>query len=608
MLNSGNENNSALSNQAKQKLKSVFGYSKFRSHQQDIIDTVLAGKSCVVIMPTGSGKSLCYQIPAMVFEGLTVVISPLISLMKNQVTQLRELGVEAEVLNSSLTGQQYADVHHKVKTGQTKILYLAPETLALPITRQLLNSVKVEFLAVDEAHCISEWGHDFRPEYRQIAQIRKELGNIPTIALTATATPRVQDDIAQNLGLEDHQLFKTSFNRDNLFLEVMPKSDPFKQTTDFLNKFPDESAIIYCFSRKGVDELSKKLNGAGFTSLPYHAGLDNEIRKENQEKFIKDDVQIIVATVAFGMGIDKPNIRSVIHYDLPKDIESYYQQIGRAGRDGSDAYCLLLFGYQDVAKLKFLFQNKEGQELKNAYRHLESMLNYTETEECRRIVLLNYFGEDYQIENCHTCDNCVKEKQEKDDLTVHVQKFLSCIYRTDQYFGSNHIIKILRGSSDKKILERRHDQISTYGIGKDLSVKQWLHLYRQVQRAKLITVDPQYGSMKLTEAGIEILKNRGKFQGNLIEEKSKIKKRKLNLEYDTELFELLRAKRKELADAKGIPPYTVFHDKTLAEICTVYPKTPDELLDISGIGNAKLEKYGKALFDIILPYCLKKGI
>jgi len=608
MLKFSNSEISDLTKLAKNKLKSVFGYSKFRANQQDIIETVLAGENCVVIMPTGSGKSLCYQIPALVFEGLSVVISPLISLMKNQVTQLRELGVEAEVLNSSLTGQQYSDVHHKVRSGKTKILYLAPETLALPVTRQLLQSVKVEFLAVDEAHCISEWGHDFRPEYRQIAAIRKEMGNIPTIALTATAAPRVQDDIAHNLGLESHQLFKTSFNRENLFLEVMPKSDPFKQTTEFLDKFPQESAIIYCFSRKGVDELSKKLNDAGYSSLPYHAGLDNETRKKNQEQFIKDDVQIIVATVAFGMGIDKPNIRSVIHYDLPKDIESYYQQIGRAGRDGSDAYCLLLFGYQDVAKLKFLFQNKVGQELKNAYRHLESMLNFSEAEDCRRIILLNYFGEDYQIENCKTCDNCVKEKQAKNDLTLHVQKFLSCIYRTDQFFGSNHIIKILRGSSDKKIMERRHDQISTYGIGKELSVKQWLHLYRQMQRAKLITVDPQYGSMKLTESGIAVLKNKDKFYGNLIEEKSKIKKRKVDLDYDVELFELLRTKRKELADAKGIPPYTIFHDKTLAEICSVYPKTPDEMLDISGIGKAKLEKYGKVLFDIILPYCLKKGI
>lgn len=608
MLNFNKNENSDLTKLAKKKLKNVFGYANFRSLQKDIIDTVLNRQNCVVIMPTGSGKSLCYQIPALVFEGLAVVISPLISLMKNQVTQLRELGVEAEVLNSSLTGQQYADVHHKIRTGKTKILYLAPETLALPITRQLLQAVKVEFLAVDEAHCISEWGHDFRPEYRQIAEIREELGNIPTIALTATATPRVQDDIARNLGLENHQLFKTSFNRENLFLEVLPKNDPFQQTTDFLDKFPNESSIIYCFSRKGVDGLSEKLNEAGYSSLPYHAGLDNETRKENQEKFIKDDVQIIVATVAFGMGIDKPNIRSVIHYDLPKDIESYYQQIGRAGRDGSDAYCLLLFGYQDVAKLKFLFQNKTGQELKNAYRHLESMLNFAETEECRRIILLNYFGEDYQIENCKTCDNCVKEKIEKDDLTLPVQKFLSCVFRTDQLFGSAHIIKILRGSKDKKIMERRHNQISTYGIGSDLSVKQWMHLFRQMQRAKLIEVDPQYGSIKLTEFGIAILKNREKFFGNLIEEKSKIKKRKVNLDYDVALFDILRTKRKELADAKGIPPYAIFHDKTLAEICTVYPKSPDELLEISGIGKAKLEKYGKILFDIILPYCLEKGV
>ncbi len=601
-------NNSNLKLQAEKKLQEIFGYDKFRKNQYEIIERVLNRENCVVIMPTGSGKSLCYQIPALVLDGLAVVISPLISLMKNQVMQLRELGVEADYLNSSLSREEYFEVIQKIRQGETEILYLAPETLALSNTIELLKSANVEFLAVDEAHCISEWGHDFRPEYRQIAEIRKELGNLPLIALTATATPQVQQDISKNLDLKKFELFKTSFNRENLFLEVMTKSEPEKQVTDFLNKFPNESSLIYCFSRKGVDNLTAKLVEKGYSALPYHAGLSNEERKINQEKFIKDDVQIIVATVAFGMGIDKPDIRCVIHYDLPKDIESYYQQIGRAGRDGANAFCLLLFGYQDVAKIKFLFQNKSGQELKIAYAHLDSMLDFAETEDCRRIILLNYFGEKYEIENCRTCDNCLKEKHEKEDLSIYVQKFLSCIYRTEQFYGSNHIIKILRGSKDKRILEKRHDQISTYGIGKELSAKQWLHLYRQMVRGNLLNVDSQFGSLKLTNKATNILKNRDKFLGNLIEDKILLKKRETIKNYDVKLFEILRKKRKEIADEMNLPPYTIFHDKTLIEICNYYPQTHQELLKITGIGKAKSDKYAELLFEIIIPYCRENDI
>lgn len=607
VMNKLNKSSEELLQSAQTKLKNVFGYSEFRANQKEIIASTLAGKNCVVIMPTGSGKSLCYQIPALVLDGVALVISPLISLMKNQVTQLHEAGVEAEFLNSTLTSEEYSAVLGKVKNGVTKILYLAPETFSLNRIRQFLKTIKISFLAVDEAHCISEWGHDFRPEYRQIAEIRQELGDLPTIALTATATFRVQSDISENLGLRDHKLYKTSFDRDNLYLEVMPKTDPYTQSKEFLEKFPDESAIIYCFSRKGVDDLVRKLQKDGFSTLAYHAGLDNEERKLNQEKFIRDDVLIIVATIAFGMGIDKPNIRAIIHYDLPKDLESYYQQIGRAGRDGSKAYCLLLFGYQDVNKIKFFFRDKSGTELKVAYKHLESILDFSETDQCRRKALLKYFGEDYIQENCQACDNCLNEPVTNEDLTTHVQKFLSTIYRTDQLFGSNHIIKILRGSNDKKILDRGHDKISTYGIGKDLTLKQWMHLFRQIQRARIIQVDPQYGSIKLEQSGIEILKSSERFFGHLIKEKSRIVKKKISHDYDQGLFELLRTKRKEIADKKRVPPYAIFHDKTIIEICSTFPQTPEELLEINGIGKAKLKKYGKIIFDIVIPYYLKKS-
>jgi ATP-dependent DNA helicase RecQ len=595
---------------AKQKLQSVFGYTAFRSKQEDIISAVLDKHNCVVIMPTGSGKSLCYQIPALVLDGIAIVISPLISLMKNQVTQLHEVGVEAEFINSTLTSEEYFEVVEKLRQGITKILYLAPETLALPRTIELLQELNISFLAIDEAHCISEWGHDFRPEYRQIAEVRENLGSLPTIALTATATPRVQDDIANNLRLGMHKFFNTSFDRKNLYLEVMPKSNPYKQTKEFLQKFPNESAIIYCFSRKGVDSLTEKLQEDGFNALAYHAGLDNEERKISQEKFIKDDVQIIVATIAFGMGIDKPNIRAVLHYDLPKDIESYYQQIGRAGRDGSKAFCLLLFGYQDVNKIKFFFQDKVGNELQIAYKHLESMLDFSETNECRRKVLLNYFGEEYQLDNCETCDNCLKTPVEKEDLTIPVQKFLSTVWRTDQFFGSKHIINILRGSKDKKVLERNHHKLSTYGIGLDLSTKQWLHLFRQMQREKIIDVDPKYGSIRMTNSGISIMKSQEKFFGVLIEEKSKVTKQiaKVDFNYDQELFDLLRAKRKEIADQKRIPPYTILHDKAIREIAATFPQTPEDLLQISGIGESKLQKYGKIILDIVVPFVIEREL
>jgi ATP-dependent DNA helicase RecQ len=586
----------------------VFGYKQFRKYQLDIIENLIQGLNSVVIMPTGSGKSLCYQIPALMKNGTAIVISPLISLMKNQVNQLQQFGVTAVFLNSSLSREEYFLTINKIKSNKVKLLYLAPETLMLPHTFELLSQIQISLIAVDEAHCISEWGHDFRPEYRQIAELRSKLNYPPTIALTATATPLVQDDISKNLQLGEFSLFKTSFDRPNLFIEVKTKTDGFVQVIDTLERFKNQSVIIYCFSRNGVDQLSEKLNAIGYKSLPYHAGLDSETRKNNQERFINDDFNIIVATIAFGMGIDKPDVRCVIHYDLPKDVESYYQQIGRAGRDGEYAYCLLLFSYNDIAKIKFLLKDKEERERIVAYNHLEAMENFVEDENCRRSFILNYFGEEHLEQNCGTCDNCVKEVKPKEDLTVIVQKFLSCVYRTNEVFGAVYISKILRGSKDKSILERKHDQLSTYGIGIDHSLKQWLFVYRQLLRNKIVELDEQFGSVKLTDKAKKILKNEEAFMGHLIEEKVTFKSQSGIPEYNEELFELLKAKRKELADEKEIPPYTIFHDKTLKEISATYPQSEAQLIQISGIGRAKLNNYGSLLLDIVVPFCSKNNL
>ena len=456
-------------NQAKSILKETFGFDTFRPLQSEIVENVLQKKDTLVIMPTGGGKSLCYQIPALIFKGLTVVVSPLISLMKDQVEQLSQLGIKAIVLNSSLSPEEYDRNVELVKTNGVKLLYLAPETLLKENIISLLSSIRIDCLTIDEAHCISEWGHDFRPEYRQIVKVRKKFPDAVCLALTATATPRVQKDITENLEFDSSNEFIASFDRKNLFLQIVPKNDPLSQTLNFLKKFPDQSGIIYCFSRKQVDELAAILEHEGFSVKPYHAGLTSEDRALNQELFIKDDIQIIVATIAFGMGINKPNIRFIVHYDLPKNIESYYQEIGRSGRDGLKAHCLLLFGYGDIQKIKYFMDQKEEQERRVAQIHLNALISFAETELCRRIPLLNYFGEKYNASTCDMCDNCLAEEKELVDITVPAQMFFSCIIRTGNMFGANHIIDVLRGSQAQKILDFKHHQLSTYGIGKDYS-------------------------------------------------------------------------------------------------------------------------------------------
>lgn len=587
-------------------LKNVFGFDRFLENQEAIIKNILTGHDGLVVMPTGGGKSLCYQIPALIMEGMTVVISPLISLMKDQVGQLEEYGVNAVCLNSQLEWNEYQKNLYKIRDGQTDLLYLAPETLLQERTLKLLKAVDIACFAVDEAHCISEWGHDFRPEYRQIAEIRKEFDDTVLIALTATATPRVQDDIISSLELRSDKKFISSFDRKNLVLNIKPKNNPVDKTIELIQKFPKESGLIYCFSRKQVDDLSQILKEEGFSVRPYHAGLTKAERHENQELFKRDDVNIIVATIAFGMGIDKPDIRYVVHYDLPKNIESYYQQIGRAGRDGLDSYCLLLFSYGDIAKIKYFIKQKEGKQQRVAYRHLDALIDFCETTECRRKPLLKYFGEEYPHNNCEKCDNCVEDTNNLQDLTIPAQKFMSAIARTGELYGANHIALILRGSESQKVLKKGHHKIPTHGIGKDISKQQWLFLSRQLIRKGLLNRDIEYGSLKIRPEGWSVLKGKSKFFGKMKVEK--IKHRIKEKDYENELFEQLRVKRKELADRTGHPPYAIFPDKTLMEMAFYFPQSTQNMLNIYGVGQVKAKKYSNEFLPIIKKYCQENGL
>ncbi len=590
-------------------LKNTFGYDEFRPLQEDIIESLLKKTDSLVIMPTGGGKSLCFQIPALIFEGLTIVISPLISLMKDQVQQLTELGISAVFLNSSLSQEDYRINEELIRNNKVKLLYVAPETLSMEKTLILLSSVKVDCITVDEAHCISEWGHDFRPEYRQIAEISLKFKDAVIAAFTATATPQVQDDIIKSLSLKNPKKFVGSFNRTNLYLQVILKSDPLSQTINFLEKYPNQSGIIYCFSRKQVDELYEELHYRKYSVRPYHAGLSDAQRKKHQEEFIKDDVQIIVATIAFGMGINKPNVRFVIHYDLPKNIESYYQEIGRAGRDGLRAHCLLLLGYGDISKINYFIDQKADKERRIAKMHLDALIRYAESYNCRRVPLLNYFGEKYEREKCEMCDNCEKEEATLVDVTIEAQKFLSCLKRTGEIFGAMHIVDVLRGSKSQKVINKNHHLLSTYGIGKDISKEQWLSLARQFLQRAIIRKVYEFGSLNITDLGAEVLKGNFKVKGILDVKEIIYKVQKgSSLDYDKKLFALLRTKRKELADETDIPPYVIFPDKTLIEMAAYFPQTEDLLRGIHGVGEQKLMKYGQIFLALINEYCQTNNI
>ena len=594
-------------------LKNTFGYDTFRPLQQEVIDNVLARKDTLAVMPTGGGKSLCYQIPALTFGGLTLVISPLISLMKDQVEQLRAVGVPSVFLNSSLSPQEYHENMEYVKRGEVKLLYVAPETLFTPRVLALLSEIKVDLLTIDEAHCISEWGHDFRPEYRQIVEIRKRFPGAVCMALTATATTQVRQDIRQTLKFTTTNEFVASFNRENLYIEVIRKLDPLRQTIQILDRYKDQSGIIYCFSRRQVDELASDLASRGYSVRPYHAGLDDMERRHNQEDFIRDDVQIIVATIAFGMGINKPNVRFVIHYDLPKSIEGYYQEIGRAGRDGLPAHCALLYSYGDVAKINYFIDKMEGDAKRSAIQHLNAIVQYAEDElNCRRRPLLNYFGETYSSENCSNCDNCNSSPTPMVDITVPAQKFLSCVKRADEKFGAGHIADILIGSKNAKVLRWEHEKLSTYGIGGELTKKQWMHLARQLLSMGYLKQEGEFHTLILTEKALNSLRKRDPIFGIVQEagrtQKAGVKKKAAELEYHRGLFAILRQKRKEVADEVKIPPYVIFSDRTLIEMAAYFPQSHESLLTISGVGQVKARQYGDAFLDVLRDYCARHGI
>jgi len=600
--------------QAKSILKETFGYDNFRLQQEAAITQILNKKDALVIMPTGGGKSIVYQIPALIFEGMTIVVSPLISLMKDQVEQLREYDIPAVYLNSSLRPEEYDYNVKRVQSGEIKLLYLAPETLMMEKTRDLLKGHTIDCFTIDEAHCISEWGHDFRPEYRQMAEVRKDFPEAVCIALTATATPRVQEDIKQSLNLTDSEAFISSFDRDNLFLKIADKKDPENQLLDFLYTRKNQSGIIYCFSRRQVDEIAYLLEGEGYSVKPYHAGLNSRDRAINQRAFIRDDVRIIVATIAFGMGINKPNVRFVVHYDMPQNIESYYQQIGRAGRDGLRSDCILLFGYADTQKIKYFINQKEGNEKQVAEDHLNKLVKYLESLDCRRKPLMGYFGEEYLNEECGMCDNCLSVDDDVEDMTLQSQKFMSCMVKCGEQFGAGHIIDILRSSKNQKVLENEHDQLSTYGIGLEWSKDQWVQLSRLLLRQNYISKG-EYGSLNMEERGHVVLSGSENVFGTLDRSSTTIDgdtvvrtSSDVENNYNEELFELLRIKRKELADDEDVPPYAIFPDTTLIEMAYYFPQNKNALEALYGVGTVKKEKFGDVFVGVVKNFTVEHDI
>jgi ATP-dependent DNA helicase RecQ len=582
-------------------LKRTFGYSTFRPLQRDIIDATLAGKDVFALLPTGGGKSLCFQLPALARPGLTVVVSPLIALMKDQVDQLQASGVAATFLNSTLGEKEARARLSGLHRGQYKLLYAAPERLLLDGWVENLKTWNVTCIAIDEAHCVSEWGHDFRPEYRQLAKLRTALPGIPMMALTATATGRVRTDIIKHLKLENPQTFVASFNRPNLTYRVIPKDQPAKQIIDFVRKRESESGIIYCASRATAERVAEALAGRGFSARPYHAGLTATERAENQEQFLRDDTRIICATIAFGMGINKPNVRWVIHHDLPKNIEGYYQETGRAGRDGLPGDCLLLFSGGDIAKqTHFLDEITNKQEQDIARAQLRQIVHYAESSGCRRGELLTYFGEKFPLDNCAACDNC-SEPRETYDGTLVAQKFLSCVFRIRQNsrfgVGLNHVIEVLVGADTEKITRWGHQQLSTYGIGKDVSRPTWASVGRELMRLGYIGIDEgEYATLNVSESGMAILRARTPITLTKtldLPKAKRVTRREGDVECDEILFDRLRALRRQLADERSVPAYIIFGDTTLRAMARSYPDRVERMEGIPGMGEKKRAEFGE---------------
>ena len=602
-------------------LKEFFGYDAFKADQEKIITHLIGGGDAFVLMPTGGGKSLCYQLPALVMEGTAIIISPLIALMKNQVDLLRGFvageGSIAHFLNSSLTRQQIDEVREDLLAGKTKLLYVAPESLTKDENVQLLREVKISFYAVDEAHCISEWGHDFRPEYRRIRSLVDQIGRAPIIALTATATPKVQSDILKNLSIPDAAVFKSSFNRPNLYYEIRDKVDPEKDLIKFIRQNPGKSGIIYCLSRKKVEEMAELLCINGIKALPYHAGLDAKVRAENQDKFLMEEVQVIVATIAFGMGIDKPDIRFVIHYDIPKSIESYYQETGRAGRDGQEGICIAYYSYKDIQKLEKFMQGKPIAEQEISRQLLSEVLAYAESSQCRRKLLLNYFGEEYPEDNCHCCDNCIHPKPTFDGRK-EMQLVIRLIEALPEHFKLDHLANILAGVSNSLTKSYKHDELEFFGAGKPHSEKFWCTVIHQGLIAHLLTKEIEtYGLIHVTDLGrqfaadpweLKLVEDRVFAGGGEDDEDDEeaaaaaVAMKAGGGAGDPMLLSMLKDLRKDLGKRLKLQPWIIFGDPALEDMSILYPITFEELKNCQGVGEGKARKFGEEFIKLIKKY------
>lgn len=600
-------------------LQTFFGFNNFKGDQEPIITNVLERKNTFVIMPTGGGKSICYQLPALMSEGTAIVISPLIALMKNQVDQLRAFGGSdsiAHFLNSSLNKSEINQVKSDLLNGKTKLLYVAPESLSKADNVEFLKLIKISFVAVDEAHCISEWGHDFRPEYRKIRQVIAGLGpNIPIIALTATATPKVQLDIIKNLQMGDATLFKSSFNRPNLFYEIRPKRDVLKEIIRYIKQNTGKSGIIYCLSRKKVEEVAEALNLNGIKALPYHAGLEPKVRAETQDKFLMEDVEVIVATIAFGMGIDKPDVRFVIHHDIPKSMEGYYQETGRAGRDGGEGVCIAFYAQKDIDKLAKFMKDKPVSEREIGTQILKEVIDYAESGVCRRKQILHYFGENFNEAGCNgMCDNCRRTKTYF-DAEENLKSLLELIKRTGEKFDDTHILNIIMGTETAQTIAYEHRKLPEFGLGKIEGENLWKSLVRQAILNNFLIKDiDNYGLLSLSKTGQDFIENpyalkfilREPIESDNTDDEDDAKQGAGVL--DTQLLQLLKDLRKKIAKQKNVPPFVVFQDPSLEEMCTHYPVSMEELKQISGVGNGKAMKFGAPFIELIKKYVADNDI
>ncbi len=597
-------------------LKNVFGFDQFKGNQEEIIKSILGGSNTFVLMPTGGGKSLCYQLPALMSEGTAIVVSPLIALMKNQVDMIRNFGTDlgiAHVMNSSLSKAELLEVKEDLKSGKTKLLYVAPESLTKDETVEFLRTLKISFVAIDEAHCISEWGHDFRPEYRRLRPIINAIGdNLPVIALTATATLKVQQDIMKNLEIMDAKVFKSSFDRPNLYYEVRPKTkDVVKDIIKYIKQHSGKSGIVYCLSRKKVEELAETLAVNGIRALPYHAGLDSQTRKENQDKFLMEEADVIVATIAFGMGIDKPDVRFVIHHDIPKSLEGYYQETGRAGRDGGEGNCIAFYDYEDIHKLEKFNKGKNVAEQEIARELLNETVTYAESAVCRHKLLLHYFGEEYNKENCGACDNC-RSPKEKFDGKEDLKLVLEAVEATKQLFKTKHIAELLAGKLTGDIKAAKQENNEFFGAGDEHDEKYWTAVIRQALVNKLLSKDIEnYGILKITKEGKNFIKK--PYTIMLVKDHDYENSDDEDTEAlamsggkdggaDKTLFGLLKDLRKSIAKEQGLPPFVIFQDQSLEDMAIQYPITKEEMTQISGVGVGKAEKFGEPFIKLIKEY------